>query len=336
MDRPAPSTKRTTPLTTAELRHFWWAMPPLGVLLVANLLFDLTGDGYGRVGAQLLAAGARDADLARDAVEAEASISWATLVLIYLAVSVGTTLGAWRIVNDRVAGRARRPFMAFAGGVALLGLLNLFVVDAAQLPLSAVVTVTLDALSSSPAMGFTRVTVVGSLIAFVNVMSVLVPAVLFAAAAASALPPVDGWNEATLVRRARQVRQVVGSAAAFMVAGVLHMGAWTHWAGATLVADADVTLDQVAASVTLFWGTAFTLMIASFYIPVTVRLGELAEAIMDDVGVDMADRVAWLSARGLSFRWNEQLPQIAAMAAPLLAAPLSGAIGTLSKSVAAG
>jgi hypothetical protein len=85
--------------------------------------------------------------------------------------------------------------------------------------------------------------------------------------------------------------------------------------------------------VTLFWGTTFTLMIASFYLPVAVRLGELAEAVMDDAGIAVADRPKWLADRGLSFRASEQLPQIAAIAAPLLAGPLSATIGAFADRV---
>lgn len=338
MDDTCSSRQRTAALTAAECGHLWWAAPPLAVLLVANLFFVLAGGGYERVGARLLAVKAESGDISRDAVEVAAAITWATLALIYLCVSTGAVVGAWRILSDRVAGPARRPFILFTVGATLLGLLNLVVVDLAELPLRAVFTITFDAISNAnanaPATGITRVAVIGSLMAFINAMSAFVPALLLAAAAASALPPVAGWNEASLARRALQVRGVVALAAGFMVAGVLHMGAWTHWAGATLTADADTALDQVAAPVTLFWGATFSLMIASFYLPVAVRLGDLAEAIMDAAGVGMADRPDWLSARGLSFRLSKQLPQIAAMAAPLLASPLSSAIGAFSDSVA--
>lgn len=327
----APSSRRrTAPLTADERRHLWWAVPPLAVLLVANLLFELAGGGYARVAEQLLATTAAGGDIARDAVGAAAAISWATLVLVYLCVSAGATIGAWRILNQRVEGRARRPFVLFAIGATLLGLMNLVAVNLTQSPLLAIFAVTFHALSASPAIGSLQVAVIGAVVALINVMSVFVPALLLAAAAASALPPLAGWNETTLARRALQVRHIVALAAAFMVAGVLHMGAWTHWAGATLAAAADVALDQIAVTVTLFWGTTFTLMIASFYLPVAVRLGELAEAIMEDAGIAIADRPKWLGDRGLSFSLSDQLPQIAAMAAPLLAGPLSAAIGAFA------
>lgn len=334
MENTSFSERRTAPLTAGELWHLGWAVPPLAVLLLANLLFELVGGGYARAAAQLFATTAASSDIVRDSAQAAAAINWATLALVYLCVSAGASVGAWRIISDRVEGRARRPFMMFAFGVTVVGLLHLVAIDVARLPLRAIFAVTFDALSISPALRPMQVAVIGSVVALINVMSVVVPALFLAAAAASALPPVAGWNETTLAHRALQVRQFVGIAAAFMVAGVLHMGAWTHWAGATLSAAADAALDEVALPVTLFWGTTFTLMIASFYLPVAVRLGELAERIMDDAGVAVTDRHKWLADRGLSFRLSEQLPQIAAIAAPLLAGPLSATIGGFADTLA--
>jgi hypothetical protein len=327
----APSSRRrTAPLTADERRHLWWAVPPLAVLLVANLLFELAGGGYARVAEQLLATTAAGGDIARDAVGAAAAISWATLVLVYLCVSAGATIGSWRILNERVEGRARRPFVLFAVGATLLGLMNLVAVNLTQSPLLAVFAVTFDALSASPAIGSLQVAVIGAVVALINVMSVFVPALLLAAAAASACR----LSPAGTRRRSRAVPCRSATSWAWpplsWSPGVLHMGAWTHWAGATLAAAADVSLDQIAVTVTLFWGTTFTLMIASFYLPVAVRLGELAEAIMEDAGIAIADRPKWLGDRGLSFSLSDQLPKIAAMAAPLLAGPLSAAIGAFA------
>jgi hypothetical protein len=48
------------------------------------------------------------------------------------------------------------------------------------------------------------------------------------------LDPPEPVRARPFARRAQQIRRVVAMAAAFMVAGVLHMGAWTHLAGATL------------------------------------------------------------------------------------------------------
>ena len=326
---------RTAPLDAAERRHLWWGVPPLVVLALAHLLFDVVGGGYAAIGERLIAHGQDDGEAERVAVLAAAAIGWAAFALAYVLVSVATAAAAWRIMASRVRGRARRPLLAFVAVVAAASLAHLFVVDRLGWPLHGIFGVTLAALVAEPAVSEVQATTIRFVVAGINVMSAIVPALFLAAAIATTLPPRAGWNPQTLARRAQQIRRIVAVAAGFMVVGVLHMGAWTQLAGATLGAGADHALDLVAVAVTLYWGTAFTLMIASFYLPMGLRLAELAETVMDERGVDMAERRQWLAARGLSFEPSQQLPQIAAVAAPLLAGPVSGALGAAAERLTA-
>jgi len=329
-----PARVRTAPLSAAERRHFWWSAPPLLVLVLAHVIFDLAGGGYASLGDRLVAAAPGGGDPRREAVVVAALLAWAAFAVVWFVVAAGTGWIAWRMVAERVRGRARRPFSIFLAVVALGGLAHLGVVDRAEPALYGIFGVTLQALIAEPAVAPAQVTVVRAVVAAINGLSVLVPALVLAAAVATALPPTGGWSEVALVRRARQVRQVVAIGAAILVAGILHMGAWTQLAGATLAVDADHALDLVAVAVTLFWGAATTLMIASFYLPMGLRLSELARGVMDAQGIAEAERRDWLTARGLSFEPSQQLPQIAAVAAPLLAGPVSGAIGAAAERVA--
>ena len=332
--RAAAARVRTAPLSAVERRHLWWAAPPLAVFVLANVIFDLIGGGYTTIGRALIDAASGDGEAYREAVAVAAKIGWAALALVFVLVAAGVLVASWRILSSRVRGRARRPFLVFIAVVAFANLAHLLVVDRAETPLHGIFSVTLAAIQADPAVGPGGATAARVIVACINVMAGVVPAFFIAAAVATTLPPLEGWNEATLARRARQIRQIVAFVAAFMVAGVLHMGGWTHLAGATLGVDADHALDRVAVAVTLYWGAAFTLMIASFYLPMGVRLVELAEGVMDELGVGAAERRDWLAARGLSFEPSQQLPQIAAVAAPLLAGPLSGAIGAAAERLA--
>jgi hypothetical protein len=322
---------RTAPLSRTERRHLWWAAPPLAVFVLANVVFDLIGGGYATVGRDLIAAADGDGEAHRAAVVVAAALGWAGSALIFVLVGVGVAVAAWRVLSARVRGRARVPFLVFIAVVAFGNLAHLFVVDRADTALRGIFSVTLDALRAEPMVSADEATAARLVVAAINVMSGIVPAFFIAAAVATTLPPLAGWNPVTLARRARQIRQVVALAAAFMVAGVLHMGAWTQLAGATLATEADHAFDLVAVAVTLFWGAVFTSMIASFYLPMGLRLAELAEEVMDDLGVDVAERRQWLAARGLSFEPSQQLPQIAAVAAPLVAGPVSGVLGAAAE-----
>lgn len=325
---------RRAPLSAAERRHLWWGVPPLAVLTLAHLVFDVSGGGYATLGRELVGAADAATGADRTAVVVAATLGWAGLAMAYLVVSAGTAVAALRILRGRVRGRASRPLLVFVAVVVVAGLGHLLVVDRFDLPLHGIFAVTLEALQREPLVGASEVTAIRVTVALINILSVLVPALFLAAAVATTLPPLAGWTEATLARRARQIRQVVGLAAVFMVVGVLHMGSWTQLAGATLTAEADQALDLAAVAVTLFWGAAFTLMIASFYLPMGMRLSELAEGVMDDLGVGGAERRSWLVARGLSFEPSHQLPQIAAVVAPLLAGPIGGTITSAAERVA--
>jgi hypothetical protein len=325
---------RRAPLSRAERRHLWWAAPPLAVFALANLLFDLIGGGYTAIGRQLIGAADGDGEAYREAVVVAAALGWAALALVFVLVGAGVAVAAWRILSARVRGRARVPFLLFIAAVAAGNLGHLFVVDRAETALRGIFSVTLEALEAEPMVGAGEAAAARGVVALINLMSGIVPAVFLGAAVATTLPPLAGWSEVTLARRARQIHQVVALAAAFMVAGVLHMGAWTQLAGATLATEAHHAFDLVAVAVTLFWGAVFTAMIASFYLPMGMRLAELADGVMDELGVEMAERRDWLAARGLSFEPSQQLPQIVAVAAPLLAGPVSGAIGAAAERMA--
>ncbi len=312
---------RTERLDAVDLRSLWWAAPPLAVLTLANVLFELVGGAY--LEHALAAVAASTPPNPPSAAAVSAGFAWAATALVYLVVGTGTALATWRIVQSRVRGRAARPFGRLALAVTVAGLGHLLVVDGFALPLGGIFHVTMTSLDGTGLLEPWRQGGVGLIVGAINVMSVVVPASIVTAAAASALPPRDGWDEASLARRARQVKGVVGVAAAFMVAGVLHMGAWTHWAGAMLGAE---DLDTLATAVTLFWGTTFTLMIASYYLPVASELRRLAEREMQTQEIPTRAQAGWLADRGLSFAITQQLPQIAAMAAPFLAGPLSEAL----------
>jgi hypothetical protein len=331
---PAPRV-RTAPLSPVERRHLWWAAPPLAVFALANVVFDLIGGGYTTVGRDLIGAAHGDEEPYRETVVVAAAMGWASLALVFVVVGAGVAVASWRILSTRVRGRARLPFVLFIVAVALGNLAHLFVVDHAETALRGIFSVTVNAVQAEPAVRAGEAMAARIVTAAINVMSGIVPAVFIAAAVATTLPPLAGWNEATLARRARQIRQIVALAAAFMVAGVLHMGAWTQLAGATLAVAADHAFDLAAVAVTLFWGAVFTLMIASFYLPMGMRLAELAEGVMDDLGVDVGERRQWLAARGLSFEPSQQLPQIAAVAAPLAAGPVSGVLSVAAERLTA-
>jgi hypothetical protein len=292
----------------------------VAVLVLGHLLFEMVGQASYRHAMGILSRGSRDfpQELALQAGQA-----WAATALIYLVVGSGALGFLIHLLRSRVRGAAQFPFLALATLLSVLGVGHLVIVDIQRHPLSAVFYLTFDSLSRSGLLDPGRLRGVHVLLDVINVMSVVVPATACAVMPICILPPQGGWNEAGLGSRIKAARQVGVMASAFLVAGVMHMFSWMQWSGVLLM---DRSLEVLASSVTLFWSCVFTLMLSVIYIPLLVVLHHHAEAVMDQLEVAPRERVEWLSQRGLSYNALSQLPQLAAISAPLLANQIGDAL----------
>jgi hypothetical protein len=64
-------------------------------------------------------------------------------------------------------------------------------------------------------------------------------------------------------------------------------------------------------------------MLAALYIPLLMVLHQQGEQLMDRLRVPQEARPRWLADHGLSYGVVAQMPQLAAIFAPLLSAPFS-------------
>jgi len=133
----------------------------------------------------------------------------------------------------------------------------------------------------------------------------------------------------------RDLKEVLYAGSAILVTGILHMGNWLRWPAA-LVGDQAVqdAVRGVALSVGLFWGATFTLVLFATYAPAAGVLATRARARLRDDAYRKAvpHPEQWLRENGFFVGISDELPQIAVMAAPLVAGPL-GAV--LSASIGA-
>lgn len=89
-------------------------------------------------------------------------------------------------------------------------------------------------------------------------------------------------------------------------------------------------LESVVDSVVFYWGSVFTVILASFYFPILLTLRNRAEAVMVAEKVPLIERDQWLDRRGLSVRVANQLPQVIGILGPLIAAPAGNLLARLS------
>ena len=136
-----------------------------------------------------------------------------------------------------------------------------------------------------------------------------------------------------------RLKSLLNGGSALLVVGVLHMHVWLRWPAA-LVHDPRVGAEILgfSSAVSIFWGVAFSLLIMAFYLPVAALITDRASAILAQSPEEAGGKDAkeWLQEQGLSMTPTRQLPQIAAMLAPLLAGPLGRVLGDFTNPIMGG
>lgn len=312
-----PGRIRSAPLTSAELPLLTIGLLPVAVLALGHLLFDVVGLPFARHAMELVSrfGGKVPADLA-----IETGKVWAATAFLYLVVGCGALGFLVHLLRSRVRGQAAIPFLGLAVLLVAIGVAHLLRVDSQRQPLSAIFYLTFDSLGRTGLLESARLAGVRRILDVINLMSVAVPAVFCAFLPASLLRPPQGWTGDVLAGRIKDGRQFGVIASAFLVAGVLHMYAWLQWSTVLLMRK---ELAPLATSITFYWSCVFTTMIAALYIPLLVILHARAEMLMDRMEVPVAARRQWLTDHGLSYSAISQLPQLAAIFAPLLSTPFS-------------
>ena len=314
------------------------AGPPLLVSVLAQGLFELTGFdivGLGEaVAAQLGAPGSRALPAAL--AESETRVLWSLTLLLNLGSAITLTAVAVMILCRSVSERGLRLFVPTTVVLIVLGLASFVYAAQAQTPISGLFTFTYGSLEATGLFGGFFLGAVKFFVVLLNVLSIVAPVSALMAACSTLAPPRDGGpgDVAFLGGQARFLKTLVVLGSVYMVAGVLHLGVWLSWP-ATFVGDAELAgqIRSYARSMSIYWGGAFTVLIAAFYVPALVVLRRRAEAAIarlpDSTGGLTPEK--FLADHGLSLAVSQQLPQIVAVLAPLLAGPLGSAVADFSK-----
>ncbi len=301
---------------------------PISVFILGHLLFDWIGAPFAIH--VLQAAGSVSAGVNPNEAISDAHV-WAATAHLYLLVSLFVLVALFRWMWSRARGRIAFFYLSIAAFLGALGIAFLTSVDIQNRPLKAIFLLTFrslqldQGLDASNILGF-----VSNVLTTINALGVVVPAVFCALIPLLVREPDGSWTEKDLVLRVKDVRMLAVVASVFLVAGVLHMYAWMSWAPELLNKDG---LETVVASVTFYWGSVFTMMLAAYYYPVLLVLQDRAEAVMDAQQVPLIERDQWLQRRGLSVRISNQIPQVIGILGPLIAAPIGQFLANLSELV---
>ncbi len=326
---------RSDPLQRHELGCLAPAAAPLLVLLIASTLFEFVAFDLGETGRAIVPYLPTPDDWTVEARlrEAEARLVWGTSALIYYIVFLGCLLAFATLAHRSVKGPCLRRFVIVGGILAAAGVVQLAFSAYSGTSLAAIFYFTFRSLMVANAFPPFPLGAISLLVLIINVFAVIVPVVAIMTGCCILAPPAGGVPEGAEIRHIRRLlrefRELLNFGSALLVVGILHMYAWLRWPAA-MIDDAAIRslVEKQALGVSLYWGANFTLMIAAFYIPVTVWLSRKALAAVPGSLREQADFDAaeWLNERGLTIAPAAKLPQILVMLAPLLAGPFGAGI----------
>ncbi len=294
-----------------------FAVAPLVVFVLAQIVFELAGhDLASLAGAQQVGPEPARTD------ELAARMRWATSVLIFLAVALASLVGAGALLASHVPAAVQRryvvTFLVLTGG----SLVHLVLSSELRSAFSAIYFFTYEQLAACGCMAPAELARYARTEIAVNVLAAVTPMLLLLATCAVLEPDgLDGQPALRVLQdRMRRLKRLLNFASALLVAGMLNMSLWLRWPGA-LTADGGAASVPVTDAVTFFWGTVFTLVIISLYVPASMRLNRRATALLErypEAKGSARDTAEWLERHGLSLTPTQQLPQVMAMLAPML------------------
>jgi hypothetical protein len=278
-------------------------------------------------------------DLAGRLALADDRVLWTLAVFLHLAAGLGLTTVAWIILCRSVSLRGLRYFVPIAVVLILGGVAGFALAAAARTPISGLFSFTHGSLAALPGLPGGFLAAARAEVVLLNVLSVVAPVSGLMAACSTLAPPRNGVAPDLnfLASQVKSLKALVVIGSIYMVTGVLHLGVWLRWP-ATLVDSAALAtqIHDHAMAMSLYWGGAFSVLIAAFYVPAMValnkRAGLVIAATMEDSTGGLTPK-KFLEDHGLSLNVSKQLPQIIAVLAPLLAGPIGAAVVDLAKAL---
>jgi hypothetical protein len=299
---------------------------PLAVFLVGHWLFDQIGKPFADHVLQAATSIAKGGN--PNEVIADGHV-WAATAHAYLVFSMFMLISLGRWLGAQARRRTAAAHVCIAATLMAVGTGFLEYVHIGNRPMNAIFLFTYQSVAGSELLASMQmVAFINRTLILINLLGIIAPAALIALVPLLVREPISGWTERELILRVRET-QTLGLLASILLAlGVLHMYAWMSWAPELLNKQ---QLETVVGSVTFYWGSVFTLMLAAIYLPALMMLQKRSEIVMDALQVPLIDRAEWLRCRGLSLKIFNQVPQAIGILAPLIAAPAGRLLANLGQ-----
>lgn len=316
----------------SEMKMLYFALPPLLVYILALAILEFGGLGFPEANPfpSLLidASGSASASLGMN----HARVNWMSSVLMFGALACAVLAASLVIMHGALSKREFRIFLMVGAGLAVGGIIQLLISSRPGSSVGLIFRITHSVMQASGRFDDDDLKSIKDLVGLVNILAATVPAfVILAGCSLLAMPSnrLVADPRPFLRRRMSQLKTITDLGSALLVTGALHLLLWLRW---PIVFTHDVTLQKAigewALSMTLYCGTAYSLMIAAFFIPCSWALARNAERLLRQALPECSETELhdWLDKYGFSVAPIRQLPQVIATLAPMLAGPIGSAI----------
>jgi hypothetical protein len=325
------------PTVSGETAALGFAIAPLLVYVLATAILEVGGLGFAAsVDAVKAAGGPKTGGLATALLAANhARVVWLTSVLVFCTVALTVLVASVLLIHASLSRAGFRIFMLVAAGLSIVGLVQFWASTATDSNLALIFHFTYDSLRATGRFVDGELSSILLLVTLVNVLAAVVPFfVIVSGCSLVTLQPARHVADIRhyLFRRMADLKTIVNLGSAMLVAGALHLLLWLRWPIAfTEQGEIQAAVGEWALSVTLYCGTAYSLMIAALYVPCSIALTKNADLALQRAMPELSepDRVKWLEQHGFSAAPIRQIPQIIAALAPMFAGPIGAAVSGL-------
>lgn len=316
-----------------EMMALRFAVAPLLVYLLAIFILEFGGLGFTDTAAFVESSVKFSTQLSPSLLAINhARMSWLLAVLMFWAVVLTVLVVCISTMRATLSSTGFRLFLLCGAAMSVGGVIQLWISAESGSSLGLIFRFTYASIQASQQFNAADLTAIKLLVSSVNILAAVAPGFVMLAGCSLLAIPADrdcADPRHFLRRRMADLKTVTDLGSALLVAGSLHMLLWLRW---PIVFSADPVMRQAigewALSVTLYCGTAYSLMIALFYMPCAFALTKNAEIMLQRALPDMTepDVADWLEQYGFSKSVVRHLPQIIAALAPMLAGPIGSAL----------
>ena len=331
--------KPNKPIQAASSQYSYFAalrftLLPLVVMVLADVIFSLIASDIDQLVGELQGLMGSGEILINPFVEARSRLTWGTTVLLFYSIMIAVSVFCLAIIRQSLADKRKIVFTAVSALITMAVLGHLAYSAHFRTGFSYIFYFTFDSLTASQHYTASQLTAIKVLVSGINVLAGMVIALVLVAGCCimAGTGECNKTEVELLANQMRQLKMLIGIVSTLLVSGVLHMIAWLHWP-TVLIADNQMAqqVREFSEAIGLYWGATFSLLIATFYIPTAWSLSKRAKVVIaEQIGaVEMQD--CWLQKHSMTLAPLQQVPQLFAMLAPLLAGPLSATFDKLSK-----